>query len=163
FGEIVFRHPDTAWYNVASLEGAANNFPGNASRIIDLLAQKVAANIRAGKRTLLVARKKFVARCARCLREALARLGVQGAKVVTKRGGKPDLRAPRFLPLINYGVVGVNLFEHFDCAYCLTSYLVPEEALAGPLRDLEATRDHFPVRIETDGTPPRRTAVVELP
>src|SRR5262249_14819201 len=75
FAHLRFEHPGTRWYNVASLEGSARYFPGNALRIIDFFARKVVENIHGGRRTLLVTRKKFVRLCRRLLLERLAALG----------------------------------------------------------------------------------------
>ena len=67
------------------------------------------------------------------------------------------------LPLITFGVAGVNLFESFDCAYCLTGFYINEATVAAAVHDLDATEDRFPIRIRTQGHPPRRIARVDLP
>lgn len=160
---VEVTHPGTRWYNVEGIAAAACYFPGNAPRIVNLFAQLVARNIRKGKSTLLVARKKFAGLCATLMTQALAGLGHPGARVVTKDWGRHDLGDPLTVPLVSYGMVGVNLFEGFDCAYCLTSYLVPAEAVAVALHDLEPSDAHYRTRIETGRNPCRRVAVVELP
>jgi hypothetical protein len=51
-----FEHPGTRWFNINTLDGAAKFFFRNASRILDFFAAKIALNIQAGRRTLLVSR-----------------------------------------------------------------------------------------------------------
>ena len=84
-------------------------------------------------------------------------------RVVTGDWDQADLDDPRTLPLINYGLSGVNRFEHCDAAYCLTGYYVNEATVAEAVHDLDASTKRYPVRIRTAVDPPRRTATVELP
>jgi hypothetical protein len=63
FAKLQFRHPGTQWFNLNSLAGAAKFFPTNAGRVLDLIATKIARNVIAGKRTLLVSRRSSF-RCA---------------------------------------------------------------------------------------------------
>jgi hypothetical protein len=163
FGGVEFSHPGTRWLNVAGLEATAKYFPGNASRIISLFGQLVARNVRSGKRTLLVARKRFVPLCASLMEKMLSRLGLRGVELVTGGWRDRDLGDPRVVPIISFGMVGVNLFEEHENVYCLTSYLAREEAVAQALRDIEPGYAHYPVRLECAGEPLRRRAVVELP
>jgi hypothetical protein len=163
FEGVRFEHPATRWYNIASLEGTASHFPGNAPRVLDFFAQKIAQNIAAGRRTLLVCRKKFRPLCAGGLRRRLARLGVGKARVVTGGWARHDLSDPRTLPLITYGVCGVNVFEDFEAAYCLTGYYAHAAAVSQAVHDLESSPERYPVLLETAGRPPRRRARVELP
>src|SRR5262249_59886592 len=93
-----FEHPGTRWYNLNSLLGAARFFPGNAVQILDFFAHKIAGNIRQGKRTLLVARKRFVRRCRGYLGRRLAELGVGAVRIVTGNWDRHDLQDPRTLP-----------------------------------------------------------------
>jgi len=125
FENLRFEHPATRWFNLNDLAGALQYFPGNASRILDFFAAKIARNIADGKCTLLVSKKRFMRSCQRQLREKLAKLGVKPIKIVTGDWRKHDLKNPRIIALINYGVAGLNRFEHVDCAYCLNSYYVP--------------------------------------
>jgi hypothetical protein len=158
-----FEHPGTQWYNLACWDGAARYFPNNATRIIDFFAEKVARNIRDGKRTLLVARKKFLGLCARHLRKRLGELGVGPVRVVTGRWDRHDLDDPRTLPLISYGVSGVNLFEYHDAAYCLSGYYIDKTVIEQTVYDIDASWGRFPFDIHYTGTPRRRQAHVSLP
>jgi hypothetical protein len=160
---VRFEHPGTKIYNIGSLAGAAKNFPGNAPAILDFFAAKIARNIHAGRRTLLVARKSFLGLCAEYLTRRLRELGAGSVNVVTGGWDEVDLTDPRTLPLINYGVSGVNRFEDFDAAYCLTGYYTNAAAVAGVVQDIDPAADRFPIGIQLVGDPPRRRATVELP
>jgi hypothetical protein len=158
-----FRHPQTKWYNIGSFEGAASLFPKNAERILDFFAAKIAANIQAGKRTLLICRKRFRDFCSAELTRRLQELGYHDVRIVTKGWDRLTLDNPRLLPLITYGICGVNRFEHFDAAHCLTGYYINDSILIRTVYDIDATTDRFPITIRSEGTPRRRIAHVELP
>ena len=57
-------------------------------------------------------------------------------------------------------MIGTNLFEEFDCAYCLTGYYVTENAIDGILQDLLRSDMHIPLQISNEGRPLRRKAGV---
>jgi hypothetical protein len=158
-----FEHPDTRWYNLNTLDGAARFFPSNAARILDFFARKVAQNIAAGKRTLLVSRKKFVRMCRTDLRRRLAALGAGPVKIVTGDWARHDLEDPRTVALINYGVAGLNRFQHCEAAYCLNSFYVSPAVVAQTVHDIEPSTDRYPVSIRFAGRPRRRQATVTLP
>jgi hypothetical protein len=158
-----FRHPQTSWFNIRGLDGAARYFPGNAPRIIDFVARKILRNIAEGKRTLLVSRKKFVERCRCLLRDKLAALGETGIKIATGNWDRHDLESPRTIALINYGLAGVNRFEHVECAYCLNSYFITAASLSQAVQDLEPMAERYPITITMDRSAKRRAARVELP
>jgi hypothetical protein len=158
-----FEHPQTRWYNVASLLGSAKFFPGNAPQILDFFAGKVARNIEQGKRTLLVSRKKFIPLCVRLLRERLGALGVGPVKFATGDWGRQTFEDPRTIAVINYGVSGLNRFEHFDAAYCLNAYYVPARTVSEAVQEVEATNERYPLTLQSGGKPRRRTARVAMP
>jgi hypothetical protein len=163
FSQMSFSHPGTRWYNLRSMAAAARFFPNNATSILDFFAAKIARNIEAGKRTLLIARKKFLGTCENYLRCRLNALGISDVKLTTEKWGNADLENPRTLPLINYGVSGVNRFEHFDAAYCLTGYYISSRTLTDAVYDIDASCDRFPISIRNETHPRRRRAIVELP
>jgi hypothetical protein len=163
FEQHRFEHPGTRWFNLHTLDGAAKFFPKNAGRILDFIAAKVARNIEQGKCTLLVSRKKFIRLCRRLLSERLAELGAGPVTIATGNWARHDLHDPRTVALINYGVAGVNRFEHCEAAYCLNSYFVTPATVSEAVQDVEASGERYPVRIETIGDPPQRRVQVELP
>lgn len=161
YEHVRFEHPGSRWFNLGSIAGAEKYFPKNAPAILDFFAAKVAANIRAGKRTLLVAKKKFVPLCAAELARRLDEMGVGPVRIVTGGWDDVDLTDPRVLPLINYGISGVNRFEGHDTVYCLSGYYASAAAVTAVVNDLSLSAERIPVRIVISGSPPRRRAIVE--
>ena len=104
-----FEHPQTRWFNLNSLAGAARFFPSNAGRILDFFAAKVARNVAEGRRTLLVCRKRFVPLCRRLLCERLAALGVMRPHISHRF--PMERAADAFRVLIDRKVVGKAVIE----------------------------------------------------
>lgn len=69
-----------------------------------------------------------------------------------------DLDDPKVIPLINYGIIGINLFQEFHCAYCLTGYYVDQDAVNNILQDCLASDQEIPIEIGFEGNPKRRIA-----
>ncbi|WP_202921376.1 helix-turn-helix domain-containing protein [Anatilimnocola aggregata] len=145
-----FSNPNTRFFNLNWIGGAAKYFPGNAPQIFDFYAEKIARNIRAGKRTLLIARKRFIPTCSNGLQACLVRLGISNARVITENWDSHCLADPVNVPLINYGVSGINRFEEFDAAYCLMSYYANPEAIERTLQDLDPVDGGWRVEIRYD-------------
>jgi hypothetical protein len=163
FEHYRFEHSETRWYNLAFLAGAAKFYPHNANRVLDFFAAMIARNISEGKRTLLVSRKKFFRLCRTYLRKKLAELGVGPVKIVTGHWQRHDLNDPQTLPLINYGVAGLNCFQHYEAAYCLNSFYVTEATVAQALQDIDPVAASYPLHIQCLGEPPQRRVKVSLP
>jgi hypothetical protein len=158
FKEYSFEHPETVWYNIASRSGAKIYFLKNSAQILDFFAALAARRLGEGKRPLLIAKKCFVSLCAEQMENRLRTFGLNEAKVVINGWRKDMIDDPLAIPLIHYGMIGTNLFEEFDCAYCLTGYYVTEEAINGILQDVRASDLCIPIRLSFEGRPCRRTA-----
>jgi hypothetical protein len=159
FDNYSFIHPETSWFNIASRLGVRKYFKKNSPQILDFFAALVAKRIRERKRPLLLAKKCFCAFCAHKMETRLRELGVEAQVVIN--GWQTDLlRNPNVVPLIHYGMIGTNLFQEFDCAYCLTGYYVTEEAINGILQDLFGSDMSIPLQISIEGRPCRRRAGV---
>jgi hypothetical protein len=162
FEDYSFIHPETNWFNIASRLGARKYFQKNSPQILDFFARLVARRLQEGKRPLLIAKKCFCTYCARQMEKQLQALGVKASVVIN--GWQADLlRNAKVVPLINYGMIGTNLFQEFDCAYCLTGYYVTEETVNGILQDLLGSDMKIPLRISIEGRPCRRRAGVLNP
>jgi hypothetical protein len=161
FEDTRFEHPGTRWYNIASGLGARCHFQKNAPQILDFYAGLAARRLKEERRPLLIAKKCFVGLCVRCIQERIHDLGLNHVRVVN--GAAADLQTithPHTLPIIHYGMIGVNTFEHFDSAYCLTSFNVNEEVVNTVLQDIMASDRHIPIQITCDPSPRRRKAAV---
>jgi hypothetical protein len=159
FENYSFIHPETTWFNIASRLGARIYFKKNSPQILDFFAGLVARRLQEGRRPLLIAKKCFCADCAQHMEERLHELGVE-ARVAINGWQSELLSNSMVVPLINYGMIGTNLFQEFDCAYCLTGYYVTEEAINGILQDLLGSDMKIPLRISIEGRPCRRRAGV---
>jgi hypothetical protein len=159
FEDYVFTHPETTWFNIASRLGMRRYFEKNSAQIFDFFAELIVRRLRQGKRPLLIAKKCFCALCAQQIEKRLHALGVDAQVAIN--GWQPNLLSnAKVLPLIHYGMIGTNLFEDFECAYCLTGYYVTEEAINGILQDLVGSDMKIPLRISIEGRPYRRRAGV---
>ncbi len=163
FTGLRFSHPDTRWHNLAMAAGAARYFPKNRGLIFDFFARLISRNIASRKRTLLVGRKRFLPMICKELPQYLADLGAGKVRIVIGNWDRHRLADPQTLPLISYGLSGVNRFEDYDAAYCITGYYIPHTVVETMVNDLEATAQHMTVRINCRRTPPRRQAVVVEP
>ncbi len=163
FESYRFEHPDTVWYNLASNIGTKRFFLKNSDQILDFFAALTASRLNEDKRVLLVAKKCFIQECADGIQLRLRELGCRDTRVITDEWNRVNLSDPKVVPLINYGVVGSNLFEEFDCVFCLTGYYVNEQIINSVLQDVTASDFHIPVRISTSGYPRRRSAAVSNP
>jgi hypothetical protein len=162
FANHRFMHPGTTWYNLASPIGSRRYFSSHAPQILDFFAELIVRRSAEDKRVLLIAKKCFIQLCATGLAERFTQRNVS-LQVVTDRLSAGGLADPRVVPLINYGVIGVNLFEDFDAAYCLTGFYVNEAVVNHCLQDVTRRDLRLPIRIETTGTPRRRQARVADP
>jgi hypothetical protein len=159
FQSYSFNHPETRWYNIASRLGVKKYFKSNSPQIIDFFAGLVANRIKEGKRPLLISKKCFSAFCARQMEAKLRELGLE--VIVAISGWRAErLNDIRVVPLINYGMIGTNLFQEFDCAYCLTGFYVTEAAVNSILQDLLGSDMNIPLKISIGGSPCRRRAGV---
>jgi hypothetical protein len=159
FETYTFIHPKTSWFNIASRLGAKRYFQKNSPQIFDFFAGLVARRLQEGKRPLLIAKKCFCAFCAGQMEKRLQDLGVKAR--VSINGWQPELLSnAHVVPLIHYGMIGTNLFQDFDCAYCLTGYYVNEKAINDILQDRLGSDMKIPLRISIEGRPCRRRAGV---
>lgn len=157
YADTHFSHPETKWYNLASRLGTAGFFRNNADQLLDFFAALIFQRIREGRRPLLISKMRFVNYCAEEMTRRLRSLGVDDVQIMTSGWAPAELVRPNVIPLIHYGVIGTNLFEHFDCAFCLNSYYVRKEVVDGIVQDLLPSDMQIPTRIRTGGTPRRRT------
>lgn len=162
FARYRFSHPGTCWYNLCSPLGSRKYFARHAPQILDFFAGLLLRRAREGKRVLLVAKKHFVDVCAKGLAERFAQAG-SPLRVVAE-GWSPEVLADSdVVPLINYGMIGTNLFEDFDAVYCLTAYYVNEQVVNQCLQDITRQDLRLPIKIMTAGNPRRRLAQVADP
>ena len=150
FASVLCQHRETHFYNICSLLGAASRFGSNHPQILDLFALLLLRNISAGRRTLLVSRKHLKRLCADYLERRLTRWGCP-VMIVANSGESVTSTDPATLPLIHYGISGINSFESFDAVYCLNSYYLDETILREVVADSEPDELRFPVAVRPAG------------
>ena len=163
FADYRFEHPDTRWYNLASSLGTRRFFLKNAPQILDFFAFLIAQRLGQHRRVLLIAKKDFRSFCVSQLETRLRALGYPKATILTDPFTDEALADPHVLPLIHYGVVGINRFQEFECAFCLSGYYVNESVIEQIVHDVVASDRHLPFRIVTGGRPRRRRVEVVHP
>ena len=133
--DLRFQHSGTRVINVRSRIGADRYFVDNHKQILDTIAVMIARNVVAGRTTLLVSRKKSKDRCAAYLRRRLADWGHHVRFVCAGYGGLPAQPDPRIVPVIHYGVMGVNTFTEYESAYCLNGYYISSRELSKAVQE----------------------------
>ena len=123
------NHHKTTIYNLANMIGCKKYFIKNMPQILDFYVGLIAKRIKQGKKIVLVSKKCFASTCAKEINERFNELGIGHlkAKVIYKKTKFP--LKDNVLPIITYGIVGVNKFKKYDCIYCLNSYYASDKVL----------------------------------
>jgi AcrR family transcriptional regulator len=152
---VRIHHRGTRFYNLCSLLGAARRFEGNHRQILDVFAQLILRNMGNDRLTLLVTRKHLKNVCIEYLSRRLAEWG-STVQLIASRGEAVPQANPGIIPIIHYGISGINSFEEYHAAYCLNSFYLDEDVLREAVADVEDDDLRFPIRIKAQGTPKRR-------
>ncbi|WP_426751126.1 hypothetical protein [Myxococcus sp. Y35] len=132
---VRFLHEGTRLYNIKSHLGAATYYPKNASQILFASAQLIGKFAGEGKRVLAVVKKRFAKKTATVLEGYLREVTGVPFRVVVNPG-QADIQDGHVVPLITYGAVGSNAFEHFDVALALSSYNARPDLMEERLNDV---------------------------
>jgi hypothetical protein len=130
------KHEGTKIFNIAIKAGARRNFPENADRVLYFYAELVARNIQRGERTLLISKKCFLEPCQDKMHRFLEEILGHHVDIWSEGNNIVDLGSPNAVAIIHYGTTSVNLFEHFQHAYCLNSYNINDKILYDALDDM---------------------------
>jgi hypothetical protein len=138
--------PDGAiTYRINDSCASDSNYGSNSDRINEFMGQLVATRLKAGKRVLLIAKQTWVKACERGINTVLERMGCK-QRVVSdlqkmKSGG---------VPLLHFGIAGVNAYENYDCCFAVTDYNASEEVVSEAIDALTDFKSHRKFGIETD-------------
>jgi len=132
---VRFLHEDTRIFNIRSSLGAACHFQKNAPQILFAVAQLVLDLAREGKRSLIISKKRFAGEVCLKLEQYLAELSGKAYRVVHDPG-QEDLGDELVVPLLHYGVQGLNTFQDFHAAIAVNSYNARTDVLRDRLNDL---------------------------
>lgn len=162
FEDVRVRHTGTRVLNLTDSAGASKWFGSNHVRILDAFAVIVAHNIAEGRSTLLISRKKSKALVATYLEQRLRGWGLDARLLVdegARLAGAPD---PLVIPVVHYGILGVNAYERYDSVLCVNSYYVSDKVLTKQLTQFEPRSFQVGVTICRDRAG-HRVAQVEAP
>jgi hypothetical protein len=160
FIDYSFEHPETVWHNIASRLGMRSYFKNNSPQILDFFTMLISRRIQDGRRCLLITKKCFLDFCQSKLQASLRQAGHHSVVICSGEFTPEILADPNVIPIINYGMIGTNLFQEFECAYCLNGYYTRIEAVNSVLQDLLPSDIEIPLQIKTAGYPLRRTISV---
>jgi hypothetical protein len=160
FSNYQFQDQGTHYYNLANKMGMASYFPKNSPQIFDFFSDLLLSRIRDGKRVVLLSRKCFKTLCINEMQKRLDETDLS-LKIINPDSHQLDNTSQVQIPIIHYGMIGENRFEDFDCIFALTGFYVNENAVSELIQEIRAEDFHLPIKIQTKGTPPRRTAEVE--
>lgn len=155
-----FKGESSMWLNIASAIGASSNFIKNAPQILDVFTQLTTKRIQEGKRVLLVSKKAHVDYCVKTMNQLLVEQGINSVRIIH---GEHYTESPNvtLVPVIHYGVIGINQYEGFDCCYCLNSYYVKQDTLSNSVQDLRSNSERIDVAITYSKKPRRRYGIVD--
>ncbi len=137
YEHVRFLHSGTRVLNLRNSVGADRHFFRNHQQILDTFAVLILRNVCEGRSTLLVSRKKTKRLCARYLEERLRGWGVDVRFVLGGYDELPSTPDPRVVPVIHYGILGVNDFTEYEAAYCLNSFYVNSRELNRAVQEFE--------------------------
>ncbi len=155
-----YRDPGTKIYCIASSSASPNNLRKRASArdsVFSFVRKKIWANRSSNKRTLLVAKRELIP----LIQKALPNYISQNDKIEIVHVEANNLKKSSFdgltkVPIINYGVEGVNLFEEFECVICVSGFYIPEKAISERLKKLGVGQDIEVTIPRCDADHPRR-------
>lgn len=148
FEGVRLLHSGTRIINLKSRLGAKRYFRKNAPQLLDFFAALIARNVAARRTTVLVSCKDFKALCAKELVARLAELG-HAVRFVTGDYGELGPPDPLVVPIIHYGMAGVNDFIGYESCYCLNSFYVPIQTALDPMQEGEPEPFKLPLAVET--------------
>ena len=148
-----FIHTGSRVFNLKSRLGVDQYFPKNSAAILATFAAAIVRNIEAGRTTLLISRKKTKWLCAAGIEKQLRRMGCAAEVRWQDDAQLPERPDPRVIPLIHYGLVGVNDYAEYDAAYCLNGYYLSAETLRKRLEEVDPS--YLDIRLEIESGPSR--------
>jgi hypothetical protein len=159
-GDYKIRHSQTRIFNLKSRLGMDSYFMANSAQTLDFFAALIAANVRAGRTTVVVTRKKFADFCAKGLTARLAELEMA---VTFAQGGFQELGPPNPLvvPVVTYGMVGINALSDYESCVCLNGFYVPPVALDAAVQGAVPEPHKVELEIYVDSANNRRVQTVE--
>lgn len=157
--DVRVSHPETRFYNLAVNHGMACNFESNAPQILDFFDRLMRQRLASGVKVALVSRLPLVDLCIDGLNQRLQGAGVHDWKVVTAQQWQMAEDKQGLIPVLHYGLIGINDFTNFEAIYCLNGFYLPTDVISDLLQETLPDMAHIPLEIITT-TPPKRRRIV---
>ncbi|HEY3353784.1 MAG TPA: hypothetical protein VGQ83_11085, partial [Polyangia bacterium] len=131
---VTFANVNSEVYNIRAGLGAACHFRKNSPQILFTVAQLVDKLAAENKRAVIITKKKFALEVAALLQNYLREITGKKYRVMANAAAK-KITDPLIVPVITYGVQGVNVYENFDAALAVNSYNAREDVLTAYVND----------------------------
>lgn len=153
FDRYEFLHSETRIFNVRNTGGAARYSKTHHERNLDTFAVLIVRNVCQGRSTVLVSKKDRKRSVATYLTRRLAAWGLNVSFVTEDYGSLPKRPSLIVIPILHYGIRGVNDFTEYESAFCVNSYYTRADVLNARVQEFEAR--HFRVELEIVHGPDR--------
>lgn len=154
-----FIHTQTRAINLRSRLGVDRYYDRNLVQVLDVFAVLLLRNVEQGRSSVVICRKKRRADVANYLRQRLAGWGVSVEFLVDDTRDLPPVPSPQIIPVLHYGVLGINDYAGYEAAYCVDSYYVPTCALNAAVHAAEPEAFHQTLEIYSGNDRFRRVRV----
>lgn len=149
----IFCHSKTNVINIVDGIGTTRsmNNDKHRKRMVDTFAALTIRNIIHGKRTVLVCKKCVLHKIAGEIETFAANAEVNLEVIPVARPEQLQDLSEHQIPIINYGIVGINALKDYDAIYCVGSYYIQDAHLVDLYNcDLRPERRNL-FRIRTEG------------
>ena len=161
FEHVRFHHSGTRVLNLRNRIGADAYFKRNHKQILDFFAVLILRNILQRRSTFLVSRKKSKCLCVEYLERRLRAWGLPVRFVTEAFEDLPREPRPDTIPVVHYGILGVNDFTEYECAFCVNSYYISDRELNRHVQEAEPERFRVMLRIVSSPGMRRRVEIQE--
>jgi hypothetical protein len=152
FQNRIFRHSATRIINIADPIGAARSLPhpDHFNRVVDFFLALLLRNVALGRRSVLVTKKRFLGAVKSRIERMSEALCIPVTCILPSSGRPFGYCSPTEVPVINYGIVGINSLQDFDALYCIGSYYGRADHLNNVYQQALPPESRMPIRLRTD-------------
>lgn len=141
--------PESKFYNIQSSSGSKKHFIKKRDSLFYTFAWFIHERIKLNKKILLISKKCFLDIIKKELPQVFYELFNYKINIIVKGFDTSSFAENTNIPLINYGIQGINTFKTFDCALCLNSYYLNSTMLKEKFEETLPCPDGFEFSIKT--------------
>lgn len=133
-------HEGTRIYNILDSSGSKYNFSkkDTQDRLLWVFAYYICVVLGRGSRVLLVSKKCFLQTVVDLLPGLVKEISGRSIQVISDYlTVEHDLEDLNKIPIISYGLFGVNLFQDYEVVLCLNSYYLHDQILFEKIRETD--------------------------